>query len=177
MGLQNMRIPKRVGHLVPVYVTLIYSVAMFMHQCLNSTFIYTIHLDKYSPQEGNSYYASFITFTAFCTIGLFNVVTGATEVAAIFGATKVSKGVKWWIFDILDPKSVFFLYMWEIVRNDILRELLKFMNEYDMMWYDMMIYDVMLEVTCYACWVSTTSGFGRQQTSQNWQFARNFRAQ
>ena len=33
----------------------------------------------------------------------------------------------------LGSKKCVFLYMWEIVRNDILRELLKFMNEYDMM--------------------------------------------
>lgn len=60
-------------------------------------YLYNSFGQKYSPQAGNSYYASFIAFTAFCTIGLFNVVTGATEVAAIFGAAKVSKGVKWWI--------------------------------------------------------------------------------
>lgn len=69
-----MRIPKRVGHLVPVNVTLIYSVAMLMHICLNEFYL-IIHLD-YLPQAGNTYYASFIAFTAFCTIGLFNVVTG-----------------------------------------------------------------------------------------------------
>jgi len=44
------------------------------------------YAETLKTMAGNSYYASFIAFTAFCTIGLFNVVTGIFVDSAVEAA-------------------------------------------------------------------------------------------
>ena len=167
-----MRIPKRVGHLVPVYVTLIDGVAMFMHRCLN----YLIHLD-FSPQAGNTYYASFIAFTAFCTIGLFNVVTGNCGMNLLEGLEGRTSGKSRYFWrglravflqlghDRMQPiPSKWIWYLWVSL----------YILNCDMIWHKLFHHLNMIGYDMICNGVSTTSGFQESKTSKNWSMAMFF---
>ena len=168
----RMRIPKRVGHLVPVYVTLIDCVAMFMHWCLNE--FHLIHLD-FSPQAGNTYYASFIAFTAFCTIGLFNVVTGNRGMKLLDGSEGWTKGENPEIFqgccfspvhtnDRMQPIPMWTWYLWVSLYKlncDMIWRKLFHHFKHDMRGYDMQ-------------WSFHNFRFQESKTSKDWSMAMYF---